>query len=356
MTWATDDLGLALGNGSCAPSTMPTVAPIYLVDGPQTVTDIGIVSAMGCSATIPDGSEVARIKTTDTQGRTKSYPLLAGRDVAEIAYDCPDVRPKMQHQQAPIFKTLAGRPDCLSHQYVKRLSLSQPEQIRQLELEWTYPSGVLQLYQISLFDRASQTTTPIRGINLSNTWKRSAEQSLGGMVYVNQQAMPRTWLVSDVVTLTPEQVLSTIRSSKLPDGRIYQPQTTALVEDSTATLQVTSLQGTNRAEILKLTDSQIKIQTQSAAPTFLVLSDVFYPGWQATIDGQPTKIYQTNYVQRGVQVPAGEHVVEYRFEPMSFKIGAAITIVSCLGAAYYLSFSSRLYLIRNRKNGVSMNR
>jgi uncharacterized membrane protein YfhO len=66
------------------------------------------------------------------------------------------------------------------------------------------------------------------------------------------------------------------------------------------------------------------------------LSDVFYPGWQATIDGKATKIYQTNYVQRGVQVPAGEHVVEYRFEPMSFKLGASITLGAMFGSVYWL--------------------
>jgi hypothetical protein len=174
-------------------------------------------------------------------------------------------------------------------------------------------------------------------------------------VYENSQVMPRAWMVPTTIPLTAAEILTTIQTSRLPDGRIYEPSQMALVEDSTALLQYPILQPTDRVEILTLEDTEIKIRTQSATTAFLVLSDVYYPGWQVTIDGKSTQIYQTNYVQRGVQVPAGEHVVEYRFEPMSLKIGAGITLVSGIGAGYWLSFASRMYLTRNRKNGVSMN-
>ena len=354
ITWAATGLQLLLGSGACG-SSIPTMAEIDLQDQPQDVTEIGLVSSLGCSVTIPDGAEVATIQVTNTQNKVTNYPLLAGRDVAETAYDRPDVRSQMQHQRPPVFKDSAT-PNPQLHQYAKRLSLPQSEKIKNLQIKWTYPSGVLQVHQINLFDRANQTTMPIGTMDLSASWKKSIEQVPGTTLYINQQVMPRTWLVSETIALTPEQILSTIRTSQLPDGRVYQPQKMALVEDSTAAIQGISLTSNDRAEILMLAETQVKIQTQAAAPTFLVLSDIYYPGWKATIDGQPTRIYQTNYVQRGVQVPAGEHVVEYRFEPMSFKIGAAITLTSGIGVAYWLFSASRIYLIRNRKNGVSMNR
>ena len=334
MTWAATDLKLSLGNGACAPS-MPTMAQINFADQPQVVTEIGLVSSLGCSVTIPDGTEVAQIQVTDTQGKVKNYPLLAGRDVAETAYDCPDVRPKMQHQRPPVFKNLAT-PNCQFYQYIKRLSLPQSEQIQNLQIKWTYSSGVLQVHQMSLFDRASQTTMPITGADLSTKWKKSTEQVSGNTLYINTQVLPRTWLVSESIALTPEQILTAINTSKLPDGRQYDPSKIALLEDSMAVMKGSGITPTDRAEILKLAETQVKIQTQSAAPTFLILSDVNYPGWKATIDGQSTKIYQTNYVQRGVQVPAGEHVIQYRFDPLSFKLGAVITLLSCLCGVYWL--------------------
>jgi uncharacterized membrane protein YfhO len=175
----------------------------------------------------------------------------------------------------------------------------------------------------------------------SSRWQFTEAISPRSTVYENQQVLPRTWLVPETIALTSAQVLSTIQTSKLPDGRIYEPRQMALVEDSKALLKPVALQLTDAAKILKLEDTQIQIQIQTVAPRFLVLSDVFYPGWQATIDGKPTKIYQTNYVQRGVQVPAGDHVVEFKFESLSFKLGAGITIAALFGGIYGLSRVNR---------------
>jgi Bacterial membrane protein YfhO len=326
ITWGIPDIRLSLGAGDCA-AAMPATAPIDFGDSSPVATEIGMVASLGCAVTIPDGVEVAKIEVTDAQGNMTDYPLLAGRDVAETSYDCPDVRSKIQHQRPPVFRDIAMSPSCSAYQYVKRFSLPQPTRIRNLRIKWTYPAGVLQVHQMSLFDRVRQITTQVGIIDTVPQWQKPTAQSAGDMVYVNQQAMPRAWLASSVIALTPAQVLSTIRTSKLPDGRLYQPEAIALVEDPKATWQgVTASNG--QAEILKLDSTEVKIKTRSTNAAFLILGDVSYPGWQATIDGKPTEIYQTNYIQRGVQVPAGEHLVEYRFEPLSFKLGVGVTLLS----------------------------
>jgi uncharacterized membrane protein YfhO len=66
----------------------------------------------------------------------------------------------------------------------------------------------------------------------------------------------------------------------------------------------------------------------------LILSDIYYPGWQAKIDGKLTKIFPTNYVQRGIILPAGNHLVEFEFKPRSFHIGLGITIASLVFIGY----------------------
>ncbi len=122
----------------------------------------------------------------------------------------------------------------------------------------------------------------------------------------------------------------------LPDGRIYEPEKIALVEDKAAQLQSADLQTTDTAKILTAKDTQVAVQTDAASPAFLVLSDVNYPGWQAWIDGKSTRIFQTNYVQRGVNIPAGKHFVRFEFHPFSFKLGAGITVASLFGCLYWL--------------------
>ena len=59
---------------------------------------------------------------------------------------------------------------------------------------------------------------------------------------------------------------------------------------------------------------------------YLVLTDAYYPGWVATVDGQPANIERADILFRAVKIPAGQHRVEFRYQPQSFIIGAAISI------------------------------
>jgi len=79
-----------------------------------------------------------------------------------------------------------------------------------------------------------------------------------------------------------------------------------------------------------LTDSAMEIETSSSSNAFLVTSDTYYPGWTASIDGQLTNIYHTDYLIRGVAVPAGSHRVRFEFRPKSFYVGGALSVFSLL--------------------------
>ncbi len=92
--------------------------------------------------------------------------------------------------------------------------------------------------------------------------------------------------------------------------------------------QVTTI--LNGSSIDSLTDSgnAVTIRAASPADAWLILSDTYYPGWQASIDGQPTDIQLANQSFRAVKFPAGTHQVEFRYAPTSVTIGAAITLFS----------------------------
>jgi uncharacterized membrane protein YfhO len=60
----------------------------------------------------------------------------------------------------------------------------------------------------------------------------------------------------------------------------------------------------------------------------LILSDTFYPGWHAYIDEKEVKIYQADYIFRAVEIPPGEHKVEFIYAPASFKIGATMSLIA----------------------------
>jgi len=63
----------------------------------------------------------------------------------------------------------------------------------------------------------------------------------------------------------------------------------------------------------------------------LILTDSFYPGWRAWVDGEPVSIRRADEAFRGVLVPPGTHTVEFRYEPASFRVGLFLSLLA-LGA------------------------
>ena len=69
--------------------------------------------------------------------------------------------------------------------------------------------------------------------------------------------------------------------------------------------------------------------TSEGAANLVVASQVF-PGWEATIDGEPTPIRPANLAMRAIAVPAGTHTVEFRYRPDSFRLGLLLALAGLL--------------------------
>jgi uncharacterized membrane protein YfhO len=74
--------------------------------------------------------------------------------------------------------------------------------------------------------------------------------------------------------------------------------------------------------------NEVVIETESASPALLLLTDSYYPGWRASIYETPSTVIRANYAFRGVPVPAGRQVVAFRYEPASFRVGLYISLVA----------------------------
>jgi Bacterial membrane protein YfhO len=338
--WSEPDLGLKLG--AVAGYDFPKTVSIDLPIDPGQTTEIAFVTMLGNAAKIPSNAAVMTIAAVDHHGQVETHALLAGRDTAEQTYDCADIQPQMQHQRAKVFQTVSverpGVGACPHHLYESRVKLDRPRQLKQLRLQWLDIPGNMDVQKISLLDSQTQTALPIAPMTNQMTKWREVDRFPGGVMYENRQALPRAWVVPAVRQLTPEAILQTIQTSRLPDGTLYQPETLALVETIAGLegLDSPAIAGwTGQAQRRKIGDTEVEVQTDTPTPALLVLSDVNYPGWQAWVDGQSTSIGQTNYVQRGVKVPAGKHTVRFEFHPLSFKLGAGITIVAIVCGGYW---------------------
>ena len=80
-------------------------------------------------------------------------------------------------------------------------------------------------------------------------------------------------------------------------------------------------------EFLDYTDTRIALEVESENAGFLVLADAWYPGWQATVNGEAVPVYRANVMFRAVQIPAGESEVNLRFESTLWQSALIIGIV-----------------------------
>ena len=108
----------------------------------------------------------------------------------------------------------------------------------------------------------------------------------------------------------------------------FYPHKEALVEtDEAPALE----EGEGSCEVIDYQPNKITIETNSESNKFLVLSETYYPGWRAYVDGKAEKIYKTNGVLRGIFIPKGKHFVEFVYKPLSFKFGAMISLITFVG-------------------------
>lgn len=82
----------------------------------------------------------------------------------------------------------------------------------------------------------------------------------------------------------------------------------------------------------KYTGSEVILKTNLGAPAYLVLTDTYFPGWLAQIDGQDTPMYRADGNFRAVFVPAGEHTVRFKYSPVSFRVGSVLSLLAVIAA------------------------
>ncbi len=138
-------------------------------------------------------------------------------------------------------------------------------------------------------------------------------------VYENRRVLPRAFFVPQVQTVAHhEAAWAAIKAAD------FDPRVTAVVETA-SNLQAG---GRGQVTVLRAQPNRLMVQTATDGPAFLVVSQVWYPGWQVWVDGRPAgPALRTNYLFQGVLVPAGAHHVELRFEPRAWQLGWGVAAV-----------------------------
>ena len=278
-----------------------------------------------------------------------------GEHTSEWAYDREDIRRQIKNRRAPVATSYVvkdNRSTFNGHTYVGTLKLPEKARITGGELTMpkldSAPDLTLSVFHISLANQ--NQSFPLRAAWITREGSVSepaqrAETVSGGRwrrlkefkrvsIFENANALPRAWLASEALTLNENQILAVVRSGALPNGSTWNPQQSALVETQLALPRKANTPDPGeiaKAEVTKHEPNGLEIHTASAAPSVLVLSENYFPGWRVNVDGQPAQLLRVNYNLRGVALPAGEHVVSFQYRPWSVLIGAIVSLLTLTG-------------------------
>jgi Bacterial membrane protein YfhO len=140
-------------------------------------------------------------------------------------------------------------------------------------------------------------------------------------LYEVRDTMPRTYVVSQATH--DRDAMNTLRRIS---GESFDPMREVILDAPINLKSKTDFSG--EAAIKLYQNNRVEIAVRLSEPGILVLTDVFYPGWKVFVGGKEQKVLRANYFFRGVELPAGNQMVEFIYEPESFKLGLSISLLT----------------------------
>ena len=166
------------------------------------------------------------------------------------------------------------------------------------------------------------------------------------IVLENRSVLPKAWLVQAVAVLKdPGETLAVMQNPE------FDPKNVALVES----MPPIPLPPPNNmpagtpgnVKVTRFEPERIFIDADPVRNVLLVLGEKYYRGWWASVDGKKTKIYPVDHILRGVYLTPGTHEVKFTFDPLPFKIGKWLTLLSF---AFFAVMLGREVWIRRKKS------
>jgi uncharacterized membrane protein YfhO len=214
--------------------------------------------------------------------------------------------------------------------------------IERLDTAAMVKSGNLQMPIYNLSEVNADTICPV--LNMLNTrWVIYGNENTQ-YPYENTTAYGNAWFVDSLkIVDNANQELDALKT--------VSPRRFAIVDKQFAQVLGGNTLPADSADYVKLTNissTNVEYEASSKKGGVAVFSEIYYPGWEATIDGKPADLARANYVLRAMNIPAGKHKIEMNFNPQSVKttetiayVCLAILLLAIVLAAFLLWKKSR---------------
>jgi len=149
----------------------------------------------------------------------------------------------------------------------------------------------------------------------------------GIAVYENPDVFPRAWAIHEFVPIK-----SVNEGRAFIDGHVQDLRSKAMIMGEPPG-NLSCQDAHDDVSVTKYAAERVTVQAKMSCDGMVVLSDTYYPGWDAKVDGKPAQIHEVDMAFRGVIVPAGTHQITFRYRPRSFIVGMAMTLAGLMGVA-----------------------
>ena len=145
-------------------------------------------------------------------------------------------------------------------------------------------------------------------------------------VYENPDPLPRAWLVPAAKILPDQEaVLAALKQPSFePLHAVFLAQDNVNLSIPATTEQPTPSSTSGPVSVLAYSPNEILLAAHAERPGYLVLSEVWFPGWFATVNGESTPVWRANFTFRALPVPAGDLEVRLWYAPASWRFGLAL--------------------------------
>ncbi|MGH9934773.1 MAG: hypothetical protein ACREAM_00925, partial [Blastocatellia bacterium] len=289
-------------------SNLKPGASVQLTGSPVPVDSLSLVSNLANSSGLAQGETVAKLIVHTADGRAVEREVRAGVDAAEWAHERADVKPVIRHTLAPVFSAQPGddQNSFPSYRYWSRIELGAKTAVDRVELISQSREATLLIWRVTLYDSATSAASLLTQ-RLPEHWRKVYDHDRV-QIYENGRVAPRVWLAPRAEAVSAEEALRRVRGEGGEENNggkgeaVFNPRETALLEiapEELGQLSGGEFKSGAGARIVGYEPDRLVIETEADRPSALVVSEINYPGWVATVDGQRATIHTANYLLRG---------------------------------------------------------
>ena len=167
-------------------------------------------------------------------------------------------------------------------------------------------------------------------------WRRRLSSDI--KLYENQDVLPRAFVVARALVV-PDTWEGGETALQILRDPAFDPAQTAVIHGEAPTADGAGAGAS--ARITAYAAEHVELEVNATAASYLILSDAYYPGWTASVNGQPAPVYRANVMFRAVRVPAGASRVTFSFRPGWWPWPSIIGGLAWLGWSAALAVASR---------------